>query len=124
MEILPKENNKDDGEFVYKEPEYIDIFYSNHQFFIWDPETALYLRSHFRIVGTMVGSLPHLVQQNIFLGLPLLLMNEQVLICYEQGLKVRIFDDTQKYPKPSNQEMQDFLDFRKKKIWKKRKKTL
>lgn len=43
------------------------------------------LRTKHRICGTLSGTLPHLTQQNFFLGLPLLLMPEEVVLLVENG---------------------------------------
>ncbi|KAG5462794.1 MAG: hypothetical protein BJ554DRAFT_3515, partial [Olpidium bornovanus] len=52
---------------------------------------AIALRSH-RIVGSLVGSLPRAPQQNVFLGLPLLLLEEEVNVLVEEGLAVLVDD--------------------------------
>lgn len=44
------------------------------------------LRVQYRICGILTGTLPHLTQQNFFLGLPLLLMPEEVVLLIEKGL--------------------------------------
>lgn len=43
------------------------------------------LRSHHRICGILTGTLPHLSSQNVFLGLPLQLMPEEVVLLVENG---------------------------------------
>jgi tRNA-splicing endonuclease subunit Sen34 len=44
------------------------------------------LRSQHHICGILVGTLPHLSQQNVFLGVPLVLMPEEVVLLVEKGL--------------------------------------
>ena len=79
----------------------IQIYVSNHNAYIWSVQGAasmhvrLYcvhsfpdvteLRMKHRICGTLIGTLPHLTQQNFFLGLPLLLMPEEVVLLFENG---------------------------------------
>ena len=43
------------------------------------------LRSRHHICGMLTGTLPHLSQQNVFLGVPLLLMPEEVVLLVEKG---------------------------------------
>jgi hypothetical protein len=42
------------------------------------------LRSEHRICGVLSGTLPHLSQQNIFLGLPLILVPEELVLLLEK----------------------------------------
>ena len=43
------------------------------------------LRSKYHICGILTGTLPHLSQQNVFLGVPLVLMPEEVVLLVENG---------------------------------------
>lgn len=43
------------------------------------------LRSKYRVTGILIGTLPSISQQNVFLGLPLLLMPEEVVLLVENG---------------------------------------
>lgn len=43
------------------------------------------LRSQHHICGILTGTLPHLSQQNAFLGIPLVLMPEEVVLLLEKG---------------------------------------
>ena len=78
----------------------IQIYVSNNKAYIWSVQGMASIRSplcaHFsldvaelrvkhRICGTLTGTLPHLAQQNFFLGLPLLLMPEEVVLLIENG---------------------------------------
>jgi tRNA-splicing endonuclease subunit Sen34 len=45
---------------------------------------AATLRSEHRICGVLTGTLPHLSQQNVFLGLPLVLMPEELVLLVEK----------------------------------------
>ena len=42
------------------------------------------LRSEHRICGVLSGTLPHLSQQNLFLGLPLVLVPEELVLLVEK----------------------------------------
>jgi tRNA-splicing endonuclease subunit Sen34 len=37
--------------------------------------------------GVLAGTLPQAAQQNLFLGMPLLLLPEEVVLLLEQGMK-------------------------------------
>ena len=50
---------------------------------------ASVLRSQHRISGVLAGTLPQAAQQNLFLGMPLLLLPEEVVLLLEQGMKAR-----------------------------------
>lgn len=52
---------------------------------------AATLRTQHRICGILIGTLPHLTQQNFFLGLPLLLMPEEVVLLLEKGLRPKLY---------------------------------
>lgn len=43
------------------------------------------LRSTHRICGSLTGTLPHVSQQNVFMGVPLLLMPEEVVLLVQNG---------------------------------------
>lgn len=48
------------------------------------------LRSEHRICGILTGTLPHLSQQNVFLGIPLALMPEETVYLVDKGITRRI----------------------------------
>jgi len=80
----------------------IPLNVSNKKAYVWDvdgetkelsqfivvliraPDIAT-LRSHHHICGVLTGTLPHLSQQNVFLGVPLLLMPEEVVLLVDKG---------------------------------------
>lgn len=43
------------------------------------------IRSEHRVCGTLLGTLPHLLQQNVFLGAPLVLLPEEVVLLIDKG---------------------------------------
>jgi len=43
------------------------------------------IRAQYRLCGVLTGTLPHLSQQNVFLGVPLVLMPEEVVLLLEIG---------------------------------------
>ncbi|KAH9967972.1 hypothetical protein BC827DRAFT_1169438 [Russula dissimulans] len=70
----------------------IPIHVSNHSAFVWDADHAATLRSEHRICGVLSGTLPHLSQQNVFLGLPLVLMPEELVLLVEKQLATIVHD--------------------------------
>jgi tRNA-splicing endonuclease subunit Sen34 len=53
--------------------------------YVWDVDDIAAIRTTHRICGILSGTLPHLSQQNVFLGLPLTLMPEEVVLLVEIG---------------------------------------
>ncbi|KAL5490525.1 SEN34 [Sanghuangporus weigelae] len=81
---------------------------SNHRAFIWDVDDIRTLRSKHRICGLLGGTLPHISQQNVFLGVPLILMPEEVVLLMEEGIAA-IVDDIHAHHKPSKSEERGWL---------------
>ncbi|KAG0705026.1 tRNA-intron endonuclease catalytic domain-like protein [Suillus ampliporus] len=73
---------------------------SNFKAYVWDVDDINILRSHHRICGILTGTLPHLSSQNIFLGLPLQLMPEEVVLLVQNGIAVLV-DDPNAHHAPS-----------------------
>ena len=48
------------------------------------------LRAKHRVTGVLTGTLPSVSQQNIFLGLPLLLLPEEVVLLIQDGALPRV----------------------------------
>jgi hypothetical protein len=46
------------------------------------------IRSQHRICGVLTGTLPHLSQQNVFLGVPLVLMPEETVLLVDIGTSI------------------------------------
>ncbi|KAI9511325.1 tRNA-intron endonuclease catalytic domain-like protein [Russula earlei] len=70
----------------------IPIHVSNHIAFVWNVDHVATLRSEHRICGVLSGTLPHLSQQNVFLGLPLILMPEELVLLVEKQLATIVHD--------------------------------
>ena len=62
------------------------------KYFVYDADTALWLRRSQRILGVLIGSLPQFPQQNVFQGLPLELQSEEVRLLYDSGLALVVDD--------------------------------
>jgi len=74
--------------------------------FVWDGQDIIRLRTEYRIVGTLVGSLPSFSQQNQFHSRPLLLCDEEATLLLARGV-VKLIDDTVLY-EPTEEEAQAF----------------
>ncbi|WAQ82615.1 hypothetical protein PtA15_2A932 [Puccinia triticina] len=70
----------------------IPIFVSNGKGYIWAVDQVKRLRIDYQISGLLTGTLPQLAQQNVFLGLPLQLMPEEVVVLVESGIAVLVDD--------------------------------
>ncbi|KAJ9091119.1 hypothetical protein QFC20_007726 [Naganishia adeliensis] len=64
----------------------IPLYVSNSKAYIWDPQHAATLRVTHHICGLATGTLPGVAQQNLFLGLPLVLMPEEVVLLLENEI--------------------------------------
>ncbi|KAK0210586.1 hypothetical protein DFS33DRAFT_1404682 [Desarmillaria ectypa] len=81
----------------------ISISVANKRGFIWEVNDIALIRSKYRICGILTGTLPHVSQQNIFLGVPLLLMPEEVVL-----LSAVLIDDPRAYPEPSLEHLKEW----------------
>ncbi|EEB95348.1 hypothetical protein MPER_05692 [Moniliophthora perniciosa FA553] len=84
----------------------IRICVANKRAFIWDVDDIAKIRSDHHICGILAGTLPHLSQQNVFLGVPLVLMPEEVVLLVENVL----VDDPKAYPDPTMPQFQRWLE--------------
>ncbi|EKM83044.1 hypothetical protein AGABI1DRAFT_34260 [Agaricus bisporus var. burnettii JB137-S8] len=72
----------------------IPLRVSNNTAYLWNVDDIAKLRSKHHICGILTGTLPHLSQQNAFLGIPLVLLPEEVVLLVENGIVVLIDDPT------------------------------
>ncbi|CAG8693760.1 5859_t:CDS:2, partial [Acaulospora colombiana] len=68
------------------------------------------LRSTYHICGTLCGTLPQATQQNVFLGLPLVLLPEEVVTLVNETI---IIDDHASHGSPTAQQLAEWNDNRK-----------
>ncbi|KAJ7738518.1 hypothetical protein DFH07DRAFT_84275 [Mycena maculata] len=73
--------------------------------YVWDVEDIATIRSKHRLCGVFTGTLPHLSQQNLFLGVPMVLLPEEVVLLVENELAVLV-DDPKAHIQPSVTELQ------------------
>ena len=56
------------------------------RYLLYDISHITYLRSHHAILGVLIGSLPQIPQQSVFLGLPLELQPEEAQLLVDKGI--------------------------------------
>ncbi|KAL4919828.1 tRNA-splicing endonuclease subunit sen34 [Aspergillus aurantiobrunneus] len=64
----------------------VPISYIAGNYFIFSVDAATFLRREHHICGVLTGSLPQVPQQNVFTGLPLVLMPEEARLLVEKGV--------------------------------------
>ena len=62
------------------------------RYLLYDINTVTWLRQKHNILGVLIGTLPQIPQQNVFLGLPLELQPEEARILVEDGLAYIVND--------------------------------
>ncbi|KAJ6496524.1 hypothetical protein C8R47DRAFT_1175935 [Mycena vitilis] len=83
----------------------IHLRVANKKAYVWDVEDIATVRSKHRLCGVFTGTLPHLSQQNLFLGVPMVLLPEEVVFLVENKLAVLV-DDPEAHTQPSGEELQ------------------
>ncbi|KAL9940536.1 hypothetical protein V8E36_000024 [Tilletia maclaganii] len=85
-------NGDDDGDAHLRaaHPHRALVHLINGDAFVWDVEDVKRLRTQHNIIGLMTGTLPLAPQQNVFLGLPLQLIPEEVTFLLRTGAIVLI----------------------------------
>ena len=85
----------------------VTLFSRFGKVFVWNADDALKIRSKYRIVGCLIGSLPRRPQQNHCFSLPLLLSQEEATLLLHKGL-ARICITPKRFPAPSKEEVERF----------------
>lgn len=62
------------------------------RYLLYDINTITWLRATHHILGVLIGTLPQIPQQNVFLGLPLELMPEEARLLVENGIAYAVDD--------------------------------
>ena len=65
---------------------------SSDRYLIFDVDTITWLRKNHHILGVLIGTLPQIPQQNLFLSLPLELQPEEARLLVEKGLAYTVDD--------------------------------
>ncbi|KAJ5754866.1 tRNA-splicing endonuclease subunit tsp-4 [Penicillium manginii] len=71
----------------------IPISYVSGRYLLFSIDAVTYLRREHHICGVLIGTLPQIPQQNVFLGLPLELMPEEARLLVDKGVAC-IVDET------------------------------
>jgi tRNA-splicing endonuclease subunit Sen34 len=66
------------------------------RYLLFDVDVISYVRRTHNICGVLIGTIPNLSQQNVFLGIPLQLIPEEVRVLVEQG-HAYIVDDVKQH---------------------------
>lgn len=101
----------------------IPICISNGEAYIWAVDQIERLRVDHQISGLLTGTLPQLAQQNVFLGLPLQLLPEEVVTLVELGIAVLV-DDLSSHRLPSTDEAKEYQTKRDRDIEEERRLTM
>ncbi|CAG8909293.1 unnamed protein product [Penicillium egyptiacum] len=64
----------------------IPISYVSGRYLLFSIDAVTYLRREHHICGVLIGTLPQIPQQNVFLGLPLELMPEEARLLVDKGV--------------------------------------
>ncbi|XP_072744758.1 tRNA-splicing endonuclease subunit Sen34 [Anoplolepis gracilipes] len=90
----------------------IYLIVSKNNVFVWNANDWLRLRQDHRIIGELVGSFPRSTRQDVFSGLPLLLLPEEVTLLLEKKIACLIqCSSLEKPPTESlNKKFQEYRD--------------
>ncbi|KAL1954381.1 hypothetical protein VTO42DRAFT_1247 [Malbranchea cinnamomea] len=72
----------------------IPISLISGRYFLFSADAVAYLRREYNICGVLIGTLPQIPQQNVFLGLPLELMPEEARLLVENQVAYIVDDAT------------------------------
>ena len=64
----------------------VPISYVSGRYLLFSIDVVTYLRREHNICGVLIGTLPQIPQQNVFLGLPLELMPEEARLLVDRGV--------------------------------------
>lgn len=101
---------EDNHEECGEKQEKILLFLSNNEIFVWDKEAVMMLRRKYRIVGSLVGSLPSKPRQNLVFSLPLVLLPEETRLLLDKNIARIVESDI---TRPSQEIVHKFQDERK-----------
>lgn len=83
--------------------------------FVWDADDVFTLRTKYRIVGSLIGSLPRKPRQNVCLSLPLLLSKYEITLLLDKNY-ARLVESPKDPSTPSQEEVDMFEKLRKESI--------
>ncbi|BGP13870.1 hypothetical protein JCM10213_002508 [Rhodosporidiobolus nylandii] len=76
----------------------VKLLVANQKAYLWDLSDIQKLRVEHHICGVLSGTLPQVTQQNVFLGLPLVLLPEEVVLLVRNKLAVLVDDPAAHLP--------------------------
>ncbi|GAA5878694.1 hypothetical protein JCM1840_000203 [Sporobolomyces johnsonii] len=76
----------------------IKLLVANQKTYVWDLNDIQTLRVQHHICGSLQGTLPQVTQQNVFLGLPLVLLPEEVVLLVRNQIAVLVDDPAAHLP--------------------------
>ncbi|KAL8280993.1 hypothetical protein RQP46_006672 [Phenoliferia psychrophenolica] len=88
-------------------PRLPQLHVSNQKAYVWNVSDIQTLRVEHHICGILSGTLPQVSQQNTFLGLPLVLLPEEVVLLLKHKLAVIVSDNDAHLP-PSVSDVQSY----------------
>lgn len=91
-----------------KYPDRIAIHLANGTAYLWTVADVEAARTKYHICGLLCGTLPLIPQQNVFLGLPLRLIPEEVALLLRSGAGILI-DDANAFFPPTQAESETYL---------------
>ena len=100
-----------DAEAFQDRENLISLFACYGKVYAWDVDDVIKIRSQYRIVGSLIGSLPRKPRQNNAFSLPLLLSREETTLLLDKGF-ARIFYMPGNLPKPSDELVGKFNEIR------------
>ncbi|GAA5885454.1 hypothetical protein JCM6882_009626 [Rhodosporidiobolus microsporus] len=76
----------------------VKLLVANQKVYLWDLADIQKLRVEHHICGVLSGTLPQVTQQNVFLGLPLVLLPEEVVLLVRNKIAVLVDDPAAHLP--------------------------
>lgn len=101
-----------EGEVNLQCEDQVELVLTNGQVHIWNVHDAELIRRKYRIVGTLVGSLPRQAHQYSMLGLPLRLLDSEVTLLLQKKY-ARLVNYQEMNTEPSLETKEKFNDYRK-----------
>ena len=95
----------------------VSLFACYGKVYAWDADDVFKIRSKYRIVASLIGSLPRKPRQNNAFSLPLLLSREEATLLLEKGF-AKIYEMPKALPAPSTEEVEKFNELRRDSIMK------
>lgn len=93
----------------------INLFACYGKVYAWDVDDVIKIRSQYRVVGSLIGSLPRKPRQNNAFSLPLLLSRDETTLLLDKGF-ARIFYMPRNLPKLSDELVRKFNELRKESV--------